>query len=75
MPDGDAPALLVWVVNQGVAFAVCAFVLVRLDKRLEAIHKSLDDLTLAMLRTGALNGDAKAAQALAIRMADGGMGK
>lgn len=60
MPEGDAPALLVWLVNQGVAVAVVGFVLWRLEKRMEALHEALEELTLAMLRTGAINGNSKA---------------
>lgn len=34
-----------WLVNQGVAIAVLAFVLVRLEARLTAIEVALRDLT------------------------------
>lgn len=58
--DGDT-SLTVWLVNQGVAVGVAAFVLIRVESRLREVHQAIDDLTLALLRTGGINGAARKA--------------
>lgn len=65
MPEQSVTSLLVWLVNQGVAVAVVGFVLWRLEKRLVELHDAVDALTLALVRTGAINGNAKAKTLLA----------
>lgn len=73
MPEEDGASLLVWLVNQGVAVAVVGFVLWRLERRLGELHDAVDALTLALVRTGAINGNPKAAALLAsVEQATGG---
>ena len=45
----EGPDFLQWAVGQGVAVAVLAFVLIRLDARMQRLQESLDKLLAFMM--------------------------